>query len=34
MLDSYTFNIKMRAFAVVNDIVEVERIIDEMKRDG
>jgi len=34
MLDSYTYNVWMRALAAVNDIAGVERVIDEMKRDG
>jgi pentatricopeptide repeat protein len=34
MLDFYTYNVRMRALAAVNDIAEVERVIDEMKRDG
>ncbi|XP_052171623.1 pentatricopeptide repeat-containing protein At1g60770-like [Diospyros lotus] len=32
--DSYTYNVWMRALAAVNDISGVERVIDEMKRDG
>jgi pentatricopeptide repeat protein len=34
MPDSYTYNVWMRALAAVNDISGVERVIDEMKRDG
>ncbi|KAL6527129.1 hypothetical protein OROGR_016219 [Orobanche gracilis] len=34
MPDIYTYNVWMRALAAVNDIHGVERIIDEMKRDG
>ncbi|KAJ7943680.1 Pentatricopeptide repeat-containing protein [Quillaja saponaria] len=34
MFDSYTYNIWMRTVAAVNDISVVERVIDEMKRDG
>ncbi|WVZ23936.1 hypothetical protein V8G54_002480 [Vigna mungo] len=33
-LDSYTYNVWMRALAAVNDISGVERVHDEMKRDG
>lgn len=34
MLDIYTYNVWMRALAAMNDIAGVERVIDEMKRDG
>jgi pentatricopeptide repeat protein len=34
MPDSYTYNVWMRALAATNDIYGVERVIDEMKRDG
>eukprot|EP00262_Sarcandra_glabra_P015747 TRINITY_DN4934_c0_g2_i1.p1 TRINITY_DN4934_c0_g2~~TRINITY_DN4934_c0_g2_i1.p1 ORF type:complete len:303 (-),score=55.18 TRINITY_DN4934_c0_g2_i1:266-1174(-) len=34
MPDSYTYNVWMRALAAVDDIVGVERVIEEMKRDG
>ncbi|KAL3650003.1 hypothetical protein CASFOL_006406 [Castilleja foliolosa] len=34
MPDTYTYNVWMRALAAVNDIPGVERIIEEMKRDG
>ncbi|KAL0358646.1 UNVERIFIED_CONTAM: Pentatricopeptide repeat-containing protein [Sesamum angustifolium] len=34
MPDTYTYNVWMRALAAVNDISGVERVIDEMKRDG
>jgi pentatricopeptide repeat protein len=34
MPDSYTYNVWMRALAAANDIYGVERVIDEMKRDG
>ncbi|EYU39860.1 hypothetical protein ABFS82_06G165500 [Erythranthe guttata] len=34
MPDTYTYNVWMRALASVNDISGVERVIDEMKRDG
>lgn len=34
MLDSYTYNVWIRALAAVNDITVVERVVDEMKRDG
>ncbi|KAB1202714.1 hypothetical protein CJ030_MR7G004111 [Morella rubra] len=34
MLDSYTYNVWIRALAAVNDIAVVERVVDEMKRDG
>ncbi|KAJ8551606.1 hypothetical protein K7X08_021621 [Anisodus acutangulus] len=34
MPDSYTYNVWMRALSSVNDISGVERVIDEMKRDG
>lgn len=34
MLDSYTYNVWMRALAAVKDISGVERVHDEMKRDG
>ncbi|KAK3028196.1 hypothetical protein RJ639_039479 [Escallonia herrerae] len=34
MPDLYTYNIWMRALAAVNDISGVERVMDEMKRDG
>ncbi|PKA46217.1 Pentatricopeptide repeat-containing protein [Apostasia shenzhenica] len=32
--DCYTYNIWMRGLAAMNDITGVERVIDEMKRDG
>ncbi|KAL8119587.1 hypothetical protein AgCh_016912 [Apium graveolens] len=32
--NSYTYNVWMRAFAAVNDISRVERVINEMKMDG
>ncbi|KAF6163740.1 hypothetical protein GIB67_023774 [Kingdonia uniflora] len=32
--DSYSYNVWKRALAAVNDIFGVERVIDEMKRDG
>ncbi|XP_057419417.1 pentatricopeptide repeat-containing protein At1g60770 [Lotus japonicus] len=34
MPDSFTYNVWMRALAAVNDISGVERVMDEMKRDG
>ncbi|XP_027366894.1 pentatricopeptide repeat-containing protein At1g60770-like isoform X2 [Abrus precatorius] len=34
MLDAYTYNVWMRGLAAVNDISGVERVHDEMKRDG
>lgn len=34
MPDIYTYNIWMRALAAMGDISGVERVIDEMKRDG
>ncbi|KAL6983731.1 hypothetical protein U1Q18_017110 [Sarracenia purpurea var. burkii] len=34
MPDSYTYNVWMRALAAVSDISGVERVFDEMKRDG
>lgn len=34
MLDTYTYNIWIRALAAMNDISGVDRVIDEMKRDG
>ncbi|KZV57829.1 pentatricopeptide repeat-containing protein-like [Dorcoceras hygrometricum] len=34
MPDVYTYNVWMRALAAVEDIPGVERVIDEMKRDG
>ncbi|XP_059656171.1 large ribosomal subunit protein mL101 (rPPR4) [Cornus florida] len=34
MPDSYTYNVWMRALAAKSDISGVERVIDEMKRDG
>ncbi|CAA2969279.1 pentatricopeptide repeat-containing At1g60770 [Olea europaea subsp. europaea] len=34
MPDSYTYNVWMRALASMNEISGVERLIDEMKRDG
>ncbi|KAI3470485.1 hypothetical protein Pfo_027148 [Paulownia fortunei] len=34
MPDTYTYNVWMRALAAVDDISGVERVIDEMKRDG
>lgn len=34
MPDIYTYNVWMRALAAMNDISGVERILDEMKRDG
>ncbi|KAK7317640.1 hypothetical protein RJT34_02049 [Clitoria ternatea] len=34
MPDTYTYNVWMRALAAVNDISGVERVHDEMKRDG
>lgn len=34
MLDSYSYNVWMRALAATNDISGVERVVDEMKRDG
>ncbi|KAG9446064.1 hypothetical protein H6P81_012192 [Aristolochia fimbriata] len=34
MPDCYTYNVWMRGLAAVNDIDGVERVIDEMKRDG
>ncbi|KAL0403493.1 UNVERIFIED_CONTAM: Pentatricopeptide repeat-containing protein [Sesamum radiatum] len=34
MPDTYTYNVWMRALAAANDISGVERVIDEMKRDG
>ncbi|XP_027347577.1 pentatricopeptide repeat-containing protein At1g60770-like [Abrus precatorius] len=33
-LDAYTYNVWMRGLAAVNDISGVERVHDEMKRDG
>ncbi|CAM8876766.1 unnamed protein product [Rhodiola kirilowii] len=34
MFDVYSYNVWMRALAAVDDIYGVERVIDEMKRDG
>ncbi|KAK7361645.1 hypothetical protein VNO77_03716 [Canavalia gladiata] len=34
MLDSYSYNVWMRGLAAVNDVYGVERVHDEMKRDG
>ncbi|XP_074302505.1 large ribosomal subunit protein mL101 (rPPR4)-like [Silene latifolia] len=34
MLQTYTYNVWMRALAAVKDIYGVERVLDEMKRDG
>lgn len=34
MPDTYTYNVWMRALAAAGEISEVERVIDEMKRDG
>nr|AYM00838.1 pentatricopeptide repeat protein [Salvia miltiorrhiza] len=34
MPDIYTYNVWMRALAAMGDIAGVERVIDEMKRDG
>ena len=34
MPDSYTYNVWMRALAAVNDIFGVERVVEEMMRDG
>ncbi|KAF7817037.1 pentatricopeptide repeat-containing protein [Senna tora] len=34
MFDSYTYNVWIRALAARNDISGVDRVIDEMKRDG
>lgn len=34
MPDSYTYNIWMRSLASATDIYGVERVVDEMKRDG
>lgn len=34
MFDSFTYNVWMRALAAVKDISGVERVHDEMKRDG
>nr|KYP44701.1 Pentatricopeptide repeat-containing protein At1g60770 family [Cajanus cajan] len=34
MLDTYTYNVWMRALAAVNDISGAERVHEEMKRDG
>ncbi|XAR65095.1 hypothetical protein NMG60_11009066 [Bertholletia excelsa] len=34
MLDSFSYNIWMRGLAAVGDISGVERVVDEMKRDG
>ncbi|KAL8518036.1 hypothetical protein ACS0TY_009358 [Phlomoides rotata] len=34
MPDIYTYNVWMRALAAMNDISGVERVLDEMKRDG
>lgn len=34
MPDTYTYNVWMRSLAAVNDISGVERVMDEMKRDG
>ncbi|KAH6820627.1 Tetratricopeptide repeat superfamily protein [Perilla frutescens var. hirtella] len=34
MPDIYTYNVWMRALAAMSDIAGVERVIDEMKRDG
>lgn len=34
MPDCYTYNVWMRGLAAMNDISGVERVLDEMKRDG
>lgn len=34
MPDCFTYNIWMRGLAAINDIAGVERVLDEMKRDG
>ncbi|KAL9240971.1 hypothetical protein vseg_015132 [Gypsophila vaccaria] len=34
LLQTYTYNVWMRALAAVKDIYGVERVLDEMKRDG
>lgn len=34
MLQTYTYSVWMRALAAANDIYGVERVLDEMKRDG
>lgn len=34
MPDCYTYNIWMRGLAAINDIAGVDRVLDEMKRDG
>ncbi|CAA0825325.1 Pentatricopeptide repeat-containing protein [Striga hermonthica] len=34
MPDTFTYNVWMKSLAAVNDISGVERVIDEMKRDG
>lgn len=34
MLDSYSYNVWIRSLPATNDIAGVDRVIDEMKRDG